>query len=168
MKPAKPPPSHISSPVLLSKLLELLATSDKMLEGVFHRNRQATLNAVVQGVHDLLNAEGCAIFLVEEGFPDHLVLAASCTDRWGLKKENNVRLLIRSARGGGLTGHVAAQARFFNLWGKRYHNNPYRKRIFQKHLESGRGFSYMGIPLKDRKRQLIGVVTVDNKKGPTG
>jgi PAS domain S-box-containing protein len=168
MKSAKLPQSQDSSHVQIGKLLELLATSDKMLEGVFHRNRQSTLNAVVQGVHDLLNAEGCAIFLVEEGAPDHLVLAASCTDRWGLKKKDNVRLLIRSTHGGGLTGHVGAHARFLNLWGKRYYNNPYRKRIFQKHLEGGRGYSYMGIPLKDRKRQLIGVVTVDNKKGSSG
>jgi PAS domain S-box-containing protein len=154
--------------VPLNSLFELLVTTDKMLESVFHRDRQGTLNTVVRHVHDLLNAEGCAIFLIEETSPRTLRLSASCTDLFGMRVQDNVLLPVRSVRKGGLTGHVAAHGHPVNLSGKAYRTNLYRKRVVQQHLKSGQGFSYLGIPLKDRKGRLIGVVTVDNKKGLHG
>jgi len=47
-------------------------------------------------------------------------------------------------------------------------NTPYSARKPPEHLASGKCYSLLGVPLKDRKGRVLGVMKVDNKKDIDG
>lgn len=162
-----PIPAQPGDGVPFEKLLALLRVSDEMGQSVFRRDRQATLDTVAGHVHDLLNAEACAVFLVPEDAPRELVLAARRLDKEP-PDQGGVRLRIESAPGSGLTGHIADEGRIVRLHGADLRDNPYVAGRSTAHLASAECFSVMGIPLRDRKGRVLGIVKVDNKKGGAG
>lgn len=148
------------------RLLALLHASDEMIESVFHRSRQDTLNTLARSVKRLLQAEAAAIFLVDEESPDSLVLSAYQLDT-AIKIEK-LKLKIQDVPKGGMTGFIAHKGEIVRLHGTALQQHPNNAGSTTTHLKGGRGFSILGIPLKDRKGRVLGVAKVDNKKGADG
>ncbi|HYW70053.1 MAG TPA: GAF domain-containing protein [Pyrinomonadaceae bacterium] len=149
------------------KLVSLSTASDEIMQGILTRDRKGTQNTIVAKVHELLEAESCAVFLVKDDDRRKLKLETAYTD----KKENEfdaVELVIQSIPGRGLTGHLAFEGQPVELHGKQLKENKYVARRPPDHLISGHCFSLLAIPLKDRKGRLIGLLKVENKKGPGG
>ncbi|MFN8494250.1 MAG: GAF domain-containing protein [Caldilineaceae bacterium] len=168
-----PPPDKRSSldaglhtNVPAEKLLVLMEASSAMLQSSLRRDRKAALETVVYHVHELLEVEACAIFLVPDASPSEVILSASYTDKRKFDFPL-VRRKIQSVPGGGLTGHVANVGKIIRLHGAELANHPY-KTTHGEHLVGGNGFSMLSVPLKDRKAHLLGVMIVDNKKGANG
>lgn len=148
------------------RLLALLKASDEMMESVFRRSRQATLNALASSVKNVLEAEAAAIFLVDEDSPSELILSAYKLDKpYQIEK---LRLKIQDVPKGGVTGYIAHKGEIVRLHGAALRGHPNNAGAATDHLCSGQGFSILGIPLKDRKGRVLGVAKVDNKKGPDG
>jgi GAF domain-containing protein len=155
------------------RLIELSTATDRIMESILLGNQTAILDEVAHQSHVLLRAEACSIFLVDENSPDMIVKVASHADVWGVRgevepKRGRVRLKIQSVPGGGLTGHIAKQGQIVELHGSELTSNPYSVGKQPDHLSSGRCVSLLGIPLKDRKGKLLGLMVVDNKKGSDG
>lgn len=149
------------------RLITLSNASDEIIQGILTRDRQGTLQTIVAKVHALLEAESCAIFLVNDEDRRKLTLETAYTDEWG-NEIRAVELAIQSVPKRGLTGHLAYQGRVVELHGKYLAKNKYVARRPPYHLKSGQCFSLLAIPLKDRKKRLIGLLKVENKKGPNG
>lgn len=162
-----PSQTSVSVEVPAEKLLELLDTSNEMIGKTFLNDYQAMLHTATRRIHSLLAAEACGIFLVSEACRGELLLEASYGDK--LQHEfSPVRLKIQSVEKGGLTGHIAHAGKVVRRHGADLWNIPYVAGKSDEHLVSGQCFSLLGVPLKDRKGRVLGVLKVDNKKGPDG
>jgi PAS domain S-box-containing protein len=150
------------------RLLALSSASDAMLENILHQDYEKALASVAKHVHDLLNTESCAIFLVPQPAGDVLELKASYSDTSLDKFENPGPLHITDVPKGGLTGFVASQGNILRLHGPALKNHP---NVFGRpatHLASNECFSLLAIPIKDVRGRVCGVVKTDNKKGLDG
>lgn len=148
----------------LNKALGLSNIGDEMLKSIFYRDRKTTLERIVYGAHELLEAEACGIFLISEQSPSDLVLEADYSDKYKHLFET-VRLPIESRPGGGLTGHVATLGEITNLHGPALWDCEFARRGQPaQHLISGRCYSFLSIPLKGRKGRLMGMLNAHNKK----
>jgi signal transduction histidine kinase/GAF domain-containing protein len=147
----------------LEKALKLSVLGDELLKSIFYRDRRATLEGIVSGAHGLLNAESCGIFLVPDDAPLELLLEADYSD---MRKHDfdPVRLRIESRPGGGLTGHIAKLGKITNVYGPALREHESSRKQPARHLRSGRCYSFLSIPLKDRKGRLRGVLNAHNKK----
>lgn len=150
------------------KLLDLLGASEEMMQTILHGERQATLNTVVRHVHSLLHAECCAIFLVSEDSPGELVLEAQYADKWEYDFKPLPHIRIHNTPKQGLTGYIAFAGETVSIHGTDLLNHPFTAGKTPDHLASGKCFSLLGMPLKDRKRRLLGLVSVHNKKDVDG
>ena len=158
-----------STNIPAEKLVALSNASDEMMKTIFRRDPQATLRTIVRHVHDILEGEACAIFLVPEDSPGELILEASYTDKLEYSHHHSEPLKIQSVLHGGLTGHIAHKGEIVSLHGKPLTNNPYVSgRRPYDYLSSRKCYSLLAIPLKDRKGRLLGMLKVDNKKRQTG
>ncbi|MET0622644.1 MAG: GAF domain-containing protein [Pyrinomonadaceae bacterium] len=155
-------PAHIPT----KRLLALLKASDEMMESVFRRSRQDTLDTLASSVKSLLEAEAAAIFLTDEDSPDELILSAYKLDK--PHKIEAPRLKIQDVPKGGMTGFIASKGEVVRLHGAALRDHPNKAGASTAHLISGQGFSVLGFPLKDRKGRVLGVAKVDNKKGSDG
>ena len=162
-----PPDMSLPMNVPAEKLLELLKTSNEMMENTFLNDHRAMLRTVVRHISSLLEVEACGIFLVPNDRSEELVLEASYSDKWH-HEFPPVQLKIQSVPKGGLTGHIAAQGEVVRLHGESLLNTPYSARNPPEHLASGKSYSLLGVPLKDRKGRVLGVMKVDNKKDVDG
>jgi signal transduction histidine kinase/putative methionine-R-sulfoxide reductase with GAF domain len=149
------------------KLLALLETSNTMMQHIFLEDDRAMLQTVTRRICSLLEAESCGIFLVRDDVPDELVLEGSYSDKLA-DEVPPVRVRIRSAPNSGLTGHIAHQGEVVRLHGRDCRENQYIAGNVPEHLMSLRNFSLLGVPLKDRKGRVWGVLKVDNKKNSEG
>jgi PAS domain S-box-containing protein len=150
------------------KLLRLSEVNDNLQHGIFSSDRQVPLNALVQEVRRFFNAEACALFLVSEEIADELVIEASCGDLQPLNYWKGKTFKIQSVPKGGLTSHIAGQKSVVALSYDQLKFNQFVRHTHQEHLVNGTAFSYLGIPLRDRKQRLLGVLTLDNRKNPAG
>ncbi|HEY0174087.1 MAG TPA: GAF domain-containing protein [Pyrinomonadaceae bacterium] len=137
-----------------------------MMESVFRRSRQDTLDTLVSSVKSLLEAEAAAIFLTDEDSPNELTLSAYELDK--PFKFGELRLRIQDVPKGGMTGYIAHTGEVVRLHGAALVEHPNKAGAPTTHLISGQGFSVLGFPLKDRKGRVLGVAKVENKKGPDG
>jgi len=94
-------------------------------------------------------------------------LEALYTDKWR-QDFQPLRLKIQSVPKGGLTGHIAHRGKVVRLLGTELSSHPYGAGATPDYLASGECFSLLGIPLKDRKGRLLGLVRADNKKSADG
>ena len=134
------------------------------------RDKDSALSAVAKSVHDLLSAESCRqIFIRDEANPNDLVLAAHYSDLFkGNYPEAAVRRPMHNRPGGGLLGYLANKGRTRRLHGDGLVNHRAAAGRARKYLKSGKCFSAMFVPMKDRKNRVLGVLVVDNKKGADG
>ncbi len=152
---------------LETKLEKLIEASDQLLNTVFQADRQVTLQRLTKVVFESLNPESCGVFLVDRsqmkaGDPADLVLEAEYPPQ-ERPSDAPLRLRIESKRGGGLTGHLASQGEVRSLCAKDLEESYYRTDRKPTHHKSGRCYSWLFIPLKDRKDHLIGAISVYNK-----
>lgn len=134
-----------------------------MMESIFRHSRHDTLNTLASIVKSLLEAEAAAIFLVDEDSPNELILSAYQLDK--PFEIGKLRLKIQNVPKGGMTGYIAKTGEILRLRGAQIWEHPNHAGASTDHLKSGKGFSTLGIPLKDRKGRILGVAKVDNKKG---
>ncbi len=154
-----------------ARLLELSTATDRIMQSIFLGDRIATLNEIARQSHLLLRAEACAIFLVDENLPDTMLKVAWYSDNISLEADAHlepVRIKIQSVPSGGLTGHIAKEGDIVELHGEELRHHAYSAGLYPNHLASGFCHSLLGIPLKDRKGALLGLMVADNKKGPDG
>lgn len=149
-------------------LEELTAVSSEILQGIVGGDRYAALRVAARRTQHLLQAESCAVFLVPEDRPGHLVLAASWTDLRDDRFEP-VTIEIRDGPGAGLTSFIALHGGVVELHGEPLRSHPcLAGRRTPDHLTSSRCHSLLGIPLSDRKGLLLGLIKYENKKDPDG
>ena len=138
------------------------------MRSILLEDRQKTLDTVTCKILKMLKAESCAIFLVPDNQRDLLVLESSITDKQKESRNSNkISLQIQSVEGQGLTGHIANQGKIVNLSFKKLQTSNYVKSS-PHHLKSKQCFSLLAVPLKDRKKRLLGLLKVENKKGIDG
>ena len=136
-----------------------------MLIDLFRRSSGDPLREFASRVRALLSAESCAIFRVEDGLPNRLRLVCeSAETEYRDKKE--VVIPIQSVRKKGLTGHLAKVGKVTALYGKSFRENPFRAGNPALHLKDRIDYSLLSLPLKNRKNKLIGLIKIQNKKGP--
>ncbi|MBV7338529.1 GAF domain-containing protein [Chloroflexi bacterium TSY] len=148
------------------KLIALMHASNEMMQSSFRRDRRATLKTVARYVYDLLNVEASAVFLVSSDPSGDLLLEASVTDVWGDTFETE-QLKISRASNRDMTSFIAAFGKIVRLHGADLKNHP-NNTSNSEPLLSGMSHSFLGIPLKNRKEQLLGMITASNKKSSEG
>jgi len=142
------------------------ATSEEFLRQTI--DRDAMLRDAVTQIHKILKVESCSVFLVKDGSPTTLYLAAEKRDKRDVKgagSQSPLEIQIVSEKQGGLTGHIAYRGELFCASGKELQSNIYIKGEKPKHLKSDECLSLLGIPLKDDSGNLLGLLKVENKKG---
>src|SRR5579885_2113734 len=159
-------PPLLPAPPLPRQKLLALGNAETELIGIFHRDREQTLAAVLRKFNELIQAEVSALFLVPEDSPG--VLEYVCDFPPFYEPPARQRMKIRAEPGGGLTSAAAALGGVLCLRGERLHANPYVARRPVDYLPSGECYSVLFIPLKDRKGRVIGLLKGNNKKGPDG
>ena len=150
------------------KLEALLEATDRMLESSLGSDLRATFDQVSSSAKELLRAESCAIFLVADDSPDHVVLKSSCSDKFGLSDRSGIRLRMHHEAGGGLTGFLASLGKIVQMDWEDVRRCPYLSRSPSDYLESGKSYSVLGIPLTDRKGRKLGLIKAVNKKDEHG
>ena len=130
------------------------------------------LQRIAEHTARILNAESCGVFLVEEaGF---LTLTASHGHREGGFRKG-LKLAIHGGEQKGLTGWIAFQGKLFKSHGEKLKNHPAAHNRMSDHTPSGDCHSLIATPLKRRLKRgeprlagILGLLRVDNKKGPDG
>lgn len=154
----------------LDRFLEALNACDGTLSDMLRRHSQdqsVPYESFAQGVHRVLRAESCAIFLVRrQGDDQFLELVSQDGDSDSTRLP--ARMPIKSKKGHGLTPHLASSNRIVRLHGKALQANSYRTSVPPLHLKGRVVHSLLSFPLKNRKGQLLGLVEVVNKKGVHG
>jgi len=142
-----------------SALGDLSGQSCDQMIAAYARSLQATFRA-----------ESCGIFLVPEDSSNQLVLYKNYSDKLNSKYQP-VRVTIQSIPGAGLKGHIASEAKVFRLQGDDLRNHKYVARSASStvdYLIDGTYHSLLAIPIFDRHQKLIGLISLDNKKGEDG
>jgi len=149
------------------RLLALMQVSDDLVRTIFHLNQTEALQTIAAGIRKLLRAEACSIFLTSETDPGEIRLSASDAD-FKVPHLEEVTLKVASTLPVDLIGHIAKRGRIYRLEGKKLKKNPYVASSPACHLAGKPCYSLLGIPLKDRKGRILGVIEVDNKKSSSG
>lgn len=149
------------------QLRGLLDASQTIIKTTFRGDRTATLSTVADTVRRFSSAESCAIFLVDETKRDELYLQARADNRESLD-DQSCRLKIHSVGRGGLTGHLAHQGESVSLDWSSLEHHPNIAAHRSPHLVSGKCFSVLCVPLKDRKGDLLGLLKLENKQDASG
>jgi len=157
-------PKTNKSGIHQERLLKLLEVTNSLQQSIFSSDPQVPLNTLVQEAREFFNAEACGLFLVSEDARDELVLQASYGDLHKLNFNKGLPAKIHGAPQGGLAGHVAGKTSVVSLSYRELQSNVFVKHTRQDHLNCGMVLSHLGIPLRDRKHRLLGVLTLDNKK----
>jgi GAF domain-containing protein len=132
-------------------------------------DRRSVMNEVARLVRDFLNVEACGVFLVPFQSSDTLVMEGDCSILTQSRGHETFALRIGSIERGGLTGHLAATVRGVQrLNEKDLRENPYKTGRTPIHLQSGTCRSRMFISLRDRRGDLLGAITVDNRLAAPG
>lgn len=161
---------RLISEIPLERLAALLRVSEEMSERLFHPDGEAeTLRIVVRRVHDLLNAECCGIFLAPWGRHDVIELKDVCIDDGRAHAApNREPIPVVSEPRRGLTGSLAAEGHIRRMTREEIYGSQYHSGRSAEFLPSGTCYSMLAIPLKDRKGRTLGLIKVENKKGPDG
>lgn len=128
----------------------------------------AHLQRVAEWAAHLLDAEASGVALVSDERPEWLQLVASYgNDGAGAPEGRAFRITQRP--GAGLTGFIAAQGQLFRAHGEELLRHPAVRGV-GSHTRSGACNAILALPLVSREapRRMIGLLRVDNKRGPDG
>lgn len=160
--------NQLDKAIPASKDWALLQASYETMQQVAFGNRQKALDMLARSVHDILEAESAALFLMQKDSSENLMLAAAFSDREGALRTNLSPVKIRSLKAGGLTGHIAATGNPVRMSGAQVWQNRHTTKRPPAHLHGGIVWSLLAIPLRDRKGRLMGVLKAENRKGSDG
>jgi PAS domain S-box-containing protein len=157
------------TPTVLTRLSFL---TDSLLS-CFASNDEGNLNRLVSVLKKGFDAESVAIFYNFHASPDFLKLIATESDRQHVVPGNKSEVRIRSEHRGGLTGHTFHNWRnktpaIENLGYESLQRNDYVAESYHEHLSTGKAYSILMVPLLNRKSELVGLLSLNNKKGATG
>lgn len=142
------------------------AIDEIMRRLLIREDEEVIFGLIAQKIHEILSVEACAVFLRKEDKENHLQLVASYSDRKGAELIDTEPLEIQSTPNGGLTGYMAKEGNIVTFNRADLDENPFVSGRPADHLVSEMSYSLMGIPIKNRKGYVIGLLKVDNKKGP--
>ena len=152
----------------LKRLERLSAVSKEFLSDLGSSSLDDRLNLIARYATEVLEAEVCGVLLVRsEGV---LSLEASYGHREGSFQKGKT-FKVRSGHGTGLTGHIAAEGKLFNLHGEKLVNHFAVRGVESDCTPSGRCTSLLAIPLKKKTKQgeeLVGLLRAGNKKDKDG
>jgi GAF domain-containing protein len=129
-----------------------------------HGNLSKIAPMIVHAGANLLNAEGCSLYLVEDKFTE---LKYSTFQKGGNIER---RKPVSQQDGAGLTAYVAATGDFLNFRGCAHKKHPAWAGEEDQlvYLESRGCKSLLIVPVIDRHNRCVGVLSVENKKGSDG
>ena len=156
----------------LQRLRRLSEAARKIMEDLVGIGLEERLQRIAEHTTRILNAESCGVFLVEK--PGFLTLTASYGHREG-GFNKGLELAIHGGEQKGLTGWIAFHGKLFKSHGEKLKNHPAAHSRMSDHTPSGDCHSLVAIPLKRRLKPgeprlagILGLLRVDNKKGPDG
>jgi len=152
---------------IFGKLEKLSEASNVLLKEYGSKTLKEKFDFIVKKTTELLDAEVCSLFLVEEKNVK-LITSYSIEKSVGIKKvdELNVTLPILSKKGSGLTGAIAHSKEVFSAYGKELINNPAIKQADSSDfLPSHFCYSTISYPMLDEDGELIGLLKAYNKLG---
>jgi signal transduction histidine kinase len=156
--------------LIREKFARVTELIDHYLNPAFQPNTSLSLQQLIEVVYRSLNPESCCVFLARRDKnperPLKLMLEAEYPPRPASAAP--IELLVISQEGGGLTGHLATVGEIRSLCAEELDRSPYRTQRPPSHHTSGKCYSWLFIPLKDRKDGLIGVISVYNKLASDG
>ena len=141
------------------QLEHLLAVVNKLLGSLYLFDRRTVWSTVAKEVHEFFDCELTSLFLVDEENPSQLKLQEQMPG----PREAPLTIPIQSARGQGLTAHAAARAEALMLNAEQIEDSPFIKDARSPYLPSGKCYSVLYVPLKNRKGKLLGLVRLNNK-----
>lgn len=145
------------------ELLALLAASSA--------TEQVEFDRICDRLRNLLRAESCAIFLADHNPGSKPLLRLVGQSALNGKRVKAKLVPIQSAKGCGLTAHMAAAGRVFNLARpgivalRRFLRKPGTRSPF---IEGGIDNSVLAIPLLNREETVVGLLKLVNKFNPRG
>lgn len=146
--------------------LHKLATATKEIItrlGVSDRDERLTL--VAEHAHQIINAEACAVMLMQD--EGKLTLVASHGHRAnGFIKGRE--FTVQTGKGTGLTGHIAKTRQVFRECGRSLSEHPAAASQTDDFTRSGKCHSLLAVPLKKETGELLGLLKISNKKGIDG
>ncbi|MGV2335338.1 MAG UNVERIFIED_CONTAM: PAS domain-containing protein [Planctomycetaceae bacterium] len=150
-----------SEKIDLQLVTQLFEISDQIVNS-FHTAGESTSWKQVTGrLREVFDCELATLFLVDPDSPDHLVLASQTPAVTDLTRP--FRLRIKSERGGGLTGHVAATKEAVSLNSSELSQSPWIRGDANPFLPSGQCYSVLFVPLLNRKKNLVGLLRLNNR-----
>lgn len=151
---------------LFAEAQRALKKSDALLEVTHAISQELVLapliNIIVTKIQQLLTAERCTVFLVDED-SQTMWSTASMSHGMGstLPIDNNVEAVVRFPLDRGIVGHVAKTGTIVNLV------DAYNDERFNRSFDKETGFrtkALLSVPIINSKQKTIGVTQVLNKK----
>ena len=153
-------PNGGQSPIDQQHFNRLMEISNRLLKSLYLFDRSEVWKAVTKEIRELYACELATLFLVDDDDPNYLILEAQDPPR---ENPEELRVHIISQPGQGITGHVAKMGRTTSFNANDLKTSPYVKNRNPTYLPSGRTYSTLFAPLKNRKGRLIGLLRLNNK-----
>lgn len=165
LKAAEQRNQDLAQTTRLQRLAELIP---EIMKPIGEGQIDVRLDLVAENIARLLNAETGGVFITRG--PDTIALEASYGHRNGMFQKGHP-FEIRTGMRGGLTGHIAYKRETFQANGVRLKDFYAVTGGTASHTPSGECLSLLVEPVlreKGGKRELLGMLRADNKKGSDG
>lgn len=123
------------------------------------------LAVIAREAATVINAESCQVLLAHTS--DYLTLVAGYGHHEGTFDRGR-RFRITSGPHTGLTGHIAQERRVFCEHGERLTSHFATRGLSNAHMPSGQCCSLLAIPLLHGSDELLGLLRIENRRGPDG
>jgi PAS domain S-box-containing protein len=150
-----------SDKIDLQLVSQLFKISNQTVSSFHDGGESKSWQQVTAGLRDFFDCELATLWLVDPNDPDYLVLASQTPAVTDLNRP--FRLEIKSDRGAGLTGHVAATKQAVSLNAGELSQSPWIRREPTPFLPSGECYSVLYVPLLNRKANLVGLLRFNNR-----
>lgn len=150
---------------MINKLGLLSAANNVLLAEFENKSLAEKFDFVVEKVTEILDAELCSLWLVNEG---HIRLETSFSQEGKVKYKEGLSLPIKDGHQSGMTGFIAFHKKVFNDFGEKIDNhsarNPNNPVDF---LASQKVYSELAFPILD-DQELVGLLIAYNKRDHEG
>ena len=144
------------------KMTAISRARDEMAQSFIVEDLADILRPIVRSAREVLHAESCGIFLMHKDGDRELVRKANSSDK---AKDDDLQVALEK---GSLTFELAFKQGIVNWNHEKLKKYKLATGPARAHLISGRYFSILAAPLKDRKGRLLGILKADNKKDLNG
>jgi GAF domain-containing protein len=154
--------------MMLRRLRMLSAASVEMMDNPSSLRLPERIKLILRNLAVILEAEAASFFRVERpGFLTKRGCYGHVEEDYNIGRE----FAIKSEPGGGLTGHIAFEAKPFRAHGDDLRNHWAVAGRDVTHVRSGECHSLLALPLLRSQRgevELVGLLEVENRLGPDG